>query len=127
MSLAKAKAHRKSRCVALREVLRDGHWWTSKQLVELVGHRFGSAIHLIRHGADGEPAWFIEAMCLTDDGRLNCYRFAGVNPNPEPLGGSWRARALAAEKRVSELEAQVRRLSPPSGFQMALFMAEAAR
>lgn len=75
----RAEAAQRQECAhALREVMRDGAWHKNTELARLVGP-FGPALFLVRCGADGGPAWFIDVEALTSGFR---YRFAGINPHP---------------------------------------------
>lgn len=122
MSAALEMQHRLSRAAALRNQLQDGQWHTGTELAHTVGHRFGGALLLVRRGEDGEPAWFVRKERIAENGRLYRYRFTGINPNPPKGGGSWRARALAAERRITELQSQLSALRASSPSQGSLFL-----
>jgi hypothetical protein len=121
VSAALERQHRLSRATMLRHVLSDGRWHTSTELALRVGHRFGGALRIVRLGDDGEPAWLVEREQVETDGSIHRYRYVGVNPDPPKAGGTWRARALAAEKRCAELEAAVRALRESAPRQRGLF------
>lgn len=100
--------HRLSRAEVLRSILEDGHWHTSIELAQRVGHRFGAAILTIRTGEDGWQAWHIEKARITDSGSVWRYRFVGINPNPRRVE-TWKSKAqrLEAENRVLRAKAQL--------------------
>jgi hypothetical protein len=98
-------------CAKLRALLGDGEWHLSTELARDNGHRFGDRVMKVRRGDDGGPAWFIEEETVSElDSSIHRYRFTGINPDPPKAGVSWRARALAAEREVVTLRADLAKL-----------------
>jgi hypothetical protein len=100
--------YRVTRAAVLRQVLSDGEWHENTELAKAVGWRFGGALYLIRLGTDGGPAWTVEEERLTANGRVWRYRFTGINPDPPKPGGTWKGRALAAERELKALKAALK-------------------
>jgi hypothetical protein len=97
-------AYRNTKAARLRAALEDGVWHYGSELDKKVGWRFGAAVHLVRNGWDGGPAWIVLRERCSEDGSVWRYRFAGLELHPKPKEREgWKARALRAERKLREI------------------------
>lgn len=92
------KSHREK----VRELLDDGEWHTSRALMQVGGTRFGARVQELR-----DRGLTIECQPVEGDRGAWVWRLVKDAPPAAPRRPTWKERALAAEARVLELEAQL--------------------
>jgi hypothetical protein len=92
------KSHREK----VLELLRDGAWHSSRALMQVGGTRYGSRVQELR-----DRGFIIDCRHREDSpAGVFEWRLSGEG-EPPPKRRTWRERALSAEARVLELEAQL--------------------
>lgn len=89
------KSHREK----VLDLLRGGEWHSSRALMQVGGTRYGSRVQELR-----DAGYLIECEPSEDTPGVYHWRLTGQGEPPKRR--SWKTRALEAEARVLELEAQ---------------------